>query len=91
MIIVETTFFTRQVVNLLPDDNYRFLQITLANHPNIGDLIKGSGGIRKIRWAGPRQTWGRTCHLLLGRSARSNSDAFHVSKERTGGFDCKSN
>jgi hypothetical protein len=51
MVIIETTVFTRQVVNLLPDKDYRSLQLTLANRPDTGDLIKGSGGLRKIRWA----------------------------------------
>ena len=27
------------------------MQISLMEHPNAGDLIRGSGGIRKIRWA----------------------------------------
>jgi hypothetical protein len=50
MVIIETTVFTRQVDNLLPDEEYHKLQVVLANRPNAGDLIKGSGGLRKIRW-----------------------------------------
>jgi hypothetical protein len=50
MVIVETSIFTRQVVELLSDDEYRKLQVVLANRPNVGELIKGSGGLRKIRW-----------------------------------------
>ncbi|HAB18199.1 MAG TPA: toxin HigB-2 [Verrucomicrobiales bacterium] len=30
----------------------RALQAHLATRPDAGDLIRGSGGIRKIRWAG---------------------------------------
>ena len=55
MIIIETSIFTRQVVSLLPDDEYRKLQVLLANRPTAGDLIRGSGGLRKIRWALPGQ------------------------------------
>jgi mRNA-degrading endonuclease RelE of RelBE toxin-antitoxin system len=51
MVIVETSIFTRQVVELLSDDEYRKLQVLLANRPNTGPVIKGSGGLRKIRWA----------------------------------------
>ncbi|MBI3242826.1 MAG: type II toxin-antitoxin system RelE/ParE family toxin [Chloroflexi bacterium] len=51
MVIVETSVFTRQVLELLTDDEYRKLQVVLANRPSAGDLIKGSGGLRKIRWA----------------------------------------
>src|SRR5436190_11359888 len=50
MVIIETSIFTRQVLELLSDDEYRKLQVVLANRPNAGDLIKGSGGLRKIRW-----------------------------------------
>ena len=50
MVIVETSIFTRQVLELLSDDEYRKLQVVLANRPNAGALIKGSGGLRKIRW-----------------------------------------
>ena len=51
MVIVETPVFTRQVQELLPDDEYRQLQLELAQDPTIGDVIRGSGGLRKVRWA----------------------------------------
>src|SRR5262249_41174002 len=50
MVIVETSVFTRRVVASLSDDDYRKLQVVLANRPDAGNLIKGSGGLRKIRW-----------------------------------------
>lgn len=50
MIILETTVFTRQVVRWLDDDEYRLLQAVLVNRPEAGDIIPGSGGLRKIRW-----------------------------------------
>ena len=36
---------------LLDDGDYRQLQVTLALKPGAGDLIWGSGGLRKIRWS----------------------------------------
>ena len=36
---------------LLSDEEYRGLQNTLAEDPECGDLIKGVGGIRKVRHA----------------------------------------
>jgi mRNA-degrading endonuclease RelE of RelBE toxin-antitoxin system len=51
MVFVETSIFTRQVQELLTDDEYRELQKTLVNRPDAGSLIVGSGGLRKIRWA----------------------------------------
>jgi mRNA-degrading endonuclease RelE of RelBE toxin-antitoxin system len=50
MVIIETTVFTRQVLKLLSDEEYRVLQSSLAERPDMGDLIKGSGGLRKVRW-----------------------------------------
>jgi hypothetical protein len=48
---VETPTFTRQIVTLLSDDEYTTLQEELAPDPDRGDLIRGGGGIRKLRWA----------------------------------------
>jgi hypothetical protein len=47
----ETPVFTRRVTDLLSDDEYAELQKVLVADPNAGDLIPGSGGLRKIRWA----------------------------------------
>jgi mRNA-degrading endonuclease RelE of RelBE toxin-antitoxin system len=48
----ETSFFTRQVMELLGDDELHALQWVLMADPEKGDLIRGSGGLRKLRWAG---------------------------------------
>jgi len=50
MVIVETSVFTRRVRELLSDEEYRDLQIALVNRPNVGAVIVGSGGLRKLRW-----------------------------------------
>ena len=34
----------------MSDDEYRTLQEALVNRPELGDLITGSGGLRKVRW-----------------------------------------
>jgi len=46
---VETTRFTREVHRILTDDEYTKLQWRLIEFPDAGDVIPGSGGIRKIR------------------------------------------
>jgi mRNA-degrading endonuclease RelE of RelBE toxin-antitoxin system len=51
MIFIETSIFTKQVSSYLTDDEYRSLQWYLLEHPASGDIVKGSGGVRKIRWA----------------------------------------
>ncbi|MEY4590124.1 MAG: toxin HigB [Pseudomonadota bacterium] len=35
----------------LSDDEYRALQAYLLRNPEAGDLVSGSGGVRKVRWA----------------------------------------
>jgi len=51
MRFVETPVFTKRVKDLLPDEDYRTLQIAVLLRPEQGPLIKGSGGLRKVRWA----------------------------------------
>ena len=50
MRFVETPVFTVQVVKLLGDEEYRALQTSLILRPEQGALIRGSGGLRKMRW-----------------------------------------
>jgi hypothetical protein len=52
MIIVETSVFTRRVIVLLSDDEYRELQSALVERPDAGVIIPGGGGLRKLRWKG---------------------------------------
>jgi len=51
MEFIETPTFTRLLLQLLPDDEYRELQYMLADNPACGDLIQGGGGIRKVRFS----------------------------------------
>lgn len=51
MVIVETSLFTRLIKALMSDDEYRVLQVALISRPGLGDLIPGSGGLRKVRWS----------------------------------------
>jgi len=51
MQIVETPIFTRRVTELLSDEEYRALQAVLLARPDVGRVIVGTGGARKVRWA----------------------------------------
>jgi hypothetical protein len=51
MEIVETSLFTRQIKELIEDESYAELQLALVRRPDLGDLIPGSGGLRKVRWS----------------------------------------
>ena len=47
---IETKLFSRLVAEVLTDEEYSSLQKALIKDPEAGDLIPGSGGIRKLRW-----------------------------------------
>lgn len=51
MVIIETSVFTRRLLELFIDEEYHKLQTALVNRPDSGSLIVGSGGLRKVRWA----------------------------------------
>jgi hypothetical protein len=51
--------FTRYLSGYLNDDDYRELQNRLAAGPEVGDVMPGTGGFRKLRWADPRRGKGR--------------------------------
>lgn len=48
---VETSIFTKQIKELATDDELKVLQTELIAHPEKGDIVKGTGGLRKIRMA----------------------------------------
>jgi mRNA-degrading endonuclease RelE of RelBE toxin-antitoxin system len=41
------------VLEYLGDDSYAELQGTLMRNPDAGQVIPGSGGVRKLRWVAP--------------------------------------
>jgi len=49
-IFIETTIFTKLIENYLDDDEYLGLQKYLLKYPDKGDIIPGTGGVRKLRW-----------------------------------------
>ncbi len=51
IVFLETPVFTRRIRELVDDEDYRQLQVRLLLDPEAGDLIAGSGGLRKVRMA----------------------------------------
>lgn len=51
MRIIETPVFTKPINRLLDEDTYKQFKEYLVCNPLKGKLIKGGGGIRKIRWS----------------------------------------
>ena len=50
MKIIETSIFTKKISSLLTSEEFRKLQNELILNPQRGKVIRGSGGLRKIRW-----------------------------------------
>jgi hypothetical protein len=61
----EAPAFTRYVSSYLTDDEYREMQGRLATAPEAGDMIPGTGGFRKLRWADPKRGKGQRGGLRL--------------------------
>ena len=49
--VAETESFQRKITKLLSFQAKEDLIAYLSEHPSAGDLIQGTGGIRKLRWA----------------------------------------
>ena len=69
---IETKLFSRLVVNVLTDEEYSGLQKALIKDPEAGDLIAGSGGIRKLRWG------------VAGRGKRGGIRVIYYARVRQG-------
>lgn len=69
---IETKLFSQLVVEYLTDEEYAKLQRTLIEDPEAGDLIPGSGGVRKLRWG------------VAGRGKRGGIRVIYYSRIRHG-------
>lgn len=50
---IESSIFERILPVYLDDDEYGEFQQFLMQNPETGELVPGSGGVRKVRWARP--------------------------------------
>lgn len=50
--VVELSPFSRHWHTVWTDEEYEEFIEWIALNPKAGDVIKGSGGVRKIRWSG---------------------------------------
>lgn len=47
---IETKIFSKRMAGLLSDDDFAAFQAELAQNPEKGPVVEGSGGLRKVRW-----------------------------------------
>ncbi len=76
MRFIETPVFTRAIVELLDDEQYRLLQLALLLRPGLGSVIKHSGGLRKMRWA------------LKGMGKRGGLRVIYIGMKKAKPFTC---
>jgi hypothetical protein len=69
---IETKLFTKLVSEHLSDEEYAQLQEALIRDPQVGDLIPGSGGVRKVRWG------------VKGRGKRGGIRVIYYARTRQG-------
>ena len=53
MVFIETSTFTKLLYDYLSEEEYVGLQSYLLQHPSAGPVVRGSGGLRKLRSALP--------------------------------------
>jgi hypothetical protein len=87
MEFIEAPLFTKMLPDYLGDDEYRELQLYLTVQPEAGELMPGTGGLRKLRWADQRRGKGkrgglRVIYLPPGR--RKRDLVFHALRQGRG-------
>jgi hypothetical protein len=64
-LFVELSTFERRRPGYLDDEQFRQLQVSLLNDPERGDVIGGTGGLRKMRFADARRGKGKRGGLRI--------------------------
>lgn len=49
--VLQLPKFKAEAAEVIGADGIEALAVYLINHPDAGDVIPGSGGVRKLRWA----------------------------------------
>jgi hypothetical protein len=58
-VFVELPVFSRFRDDYLDDEGFRGLQIAMMKNPQSGNVIEGTGGLRKLRYADARRSKGK--------------------------------
>ena len=58
-LFIELPAFERLRHEYLDDESFRAMQNALMDDPSAGDVIQGTGGLRKLRWTDKRRRKGK--------------------------------
>lgn len=64
-LFIELPAFSRYRTDYLDDENFRGLQKTMMKNPEAGNVIEGTGGLRKLRYGDPRRGKGKRGGLRI--------------------------
>ena len=70
---IESAIFSRYLTDYLTDVEYAEFQQYLCERPDAGNVVRGSGGVRKVRWALPgrgKSGGARVCYYLRPRAGQ---------------------
>lgn len=87
--VLQLPKFKAEATELIRPDGIEALAVYLIDHPDAGDVIPGSGGVRKLRWAAKgkgRRGGARIIYLYVVVAARILPDPV-LCQERQDGSD----
>ena len=64
-VFIELPAFSRYRADYMSDESLRALQNVLLEHPEAGEVIEGTGGLRKVRHTDPRRGKGKRGGLRI--------------------------
>ena len=75
-VFMELPAFARHRTTYLDDESFRDLQIALMRNPLAGDVIRGCGGLRKLRFSDCRRNKGKRGGIRIIYYWHSLANAF---------------
>ena len=82
---IESPIFTSYLSDYLPDDEYARLQEYLCEHPDAGDMVRGSCGVRKLRWGRPgsgKSGGVRVCYYVRNKAGQISMLVIYAKSDR---------
>ena len=82
---IESSLFAKLVYDYLTEDDYTAFQKFLMEQPDAGDVVRGSGGVRKLRWtrAGAGKSGGvRVCYYTRNAAGQILLLVIYAKSER---------
>ena len=83
MTFEEDPDFTEKALRMIGDDGIFAIQMYLMGQPDAGDIIPGSGGCRKLRWAAKGHGKRGGARVIYYWSPTTTASCFSTSTPRT--------